>query len=108
VLNYKGTVMDKVANGTVNVVPVPGDVLSYCSYCAVGHTTVVISSAVGNTGNGTITVMEQNNTQKGQSTLKVTAWVVAGNAGPVIGWLHLHGTPNLPTPFYQYAPLITQ
>jgi len=66
--------------------PQQGDILSYKS----NHTSVVTANNVDSSGNGTITVMEQNFSSNGIATLKVgsnanlPSWVVAG----VKNWLH--------------------
>ncbi len=95
VWNYSGSLLSKVSNDTNGQAPQPGDVLSYGATSSSGHTSVVTSSSVDANGNGTITVIEENNTVTGSSTLQVQAWTVLGNAGSVSGWLH-SATP-LPT-----------
>ncbi len=88
VWNYPGTALIKISNGTIGRVPQPNDVLSYGSTSTWGHTSVVTSSTVDASGNGTINIIEENASTSGASTLSVTSWVVAGNAGSVSGWLH--------------------
>ncbi len=97
-MNYSGSRLDKISNGTKGTAPAPGDVLSLCSYCIYGHTSVVIDSNVDKSGNGTVTAMEQNNSYNGKAVLTVSNWVVFGNIGNVIGWLHPHPTPPTPVP----------
>lgn len=87
VSNYQGGLLYKIYNGTHGLAPQPDDVLSYCATCTVGHTAVVASAAVDAQGNGSVTVIEENNSPTGFSTLPVANWVVSGNSGPVIGWL---------------------
>ncbi|HVN53514.1 MAG TPA: CHAP domain-containing protein [Anaerolineaceae bacterium] len=106
VQNYIGTFMEKVTNGTPGRVPLLGDVLSYCASCSVGHTSVVMASSVNGSGTGSITVIEQNNTVKGTSTLAVTAWRVTGNAGSIIGWLHPKGVSQFSQPYETYFPVV--
>ena len=106
VQNYRGTFMEIVTNGTPGRFPVPGDILSYCSTCSVGHTSVVMASSVNSSGTGSITVIEQNNTAKGQSTLAVTAWRVSGNVGSVIGWLHPRGTSPSSQSYRAFFPFV--
>ncbi len=108
VANYTGTQLVKIANNTFGVAPQPGDVLSYCATCTVGHTSVVMSSTVDAGGDGYVTVIEQNNSSNGQSTLSVKDWLVVGNSGEVIGWLHLPQTAVDPPPVKTYLPLISQ
>ena len=101
VSNYSGTALQKISNSTVGTVPLPGDILSYCPYCYFGHTSVVIASSVDANGNGSITVMEENWTDNGQTILPVTNWTVSGgNSGWVYGWLH-------PSNNYTIAPTST-
>lgn len=85
-----GTTLNKVANGTVGQAPQAGDIISFgaTSGNSFGHTAVVIASAVDGGGNGSITIMEQNNSASGSRSLNVTNWVVA-NATTPYGWLHL-------------------
>ncbi|MBA2286532.1 MAG: hypothetical protein H0W02_13720 [Ktedonobacteraceae bacterium] len=72
--------------------PVPGDVVSYCSACSAGHTSVVMSSNVDGNGNGSVTVMEENATHNGMETLGVSNYYLqASSPGPVYGWLHNFG-----------------
>ena len=74
------------------LVPEPGDVLSYCSTCSAGHTSVVLSTSVDGNGNGSITVMEENGTHNGLETLTVSNYEVLNtSAGWVYGWLHNFG-----------------
>ena len=97
--NYTSTYGDlftKVANNGTNHVKV-GDVLSY--YSPDDHTAIVIdtSNVNGSTGNGTITVLQQNTADtNGQSTQTVSGWVIkhgvddGGTTDTVQYWL----TPN--------------
>jgi len=86
VANYPGTRLVKIANGSVNKAPVAGDVLSYGS-TGVGHTSVVSASHVDTAGNGTITIIEQNNSTTGIKTHTVSKWYVQASY-TVSGWLH--------------------
>ncbi len=58
----------KIANGTPGEAPEPGDVISF-SDGGEGHVVVVASSDVNSFGNGSITVMSQNDTTDGWRTL---------------------------------------
>ncbi|MBO0730508.1 MAG: CHAP domain-containing protein, partial [Acidimicrobiaceae bacterium] len=87
VWNYTGTALTPIGNGIAGKAPVPGDVLSYGSTSTNGHTSIVSSSSVNGSGNGTVTVVEQNNTTDGTTTMQVSNWVVQGNPYPVSGWL---------------------
>lgn len=94
VWNYSGTTLTQIGNGTAGQAPIAGDILSYGSTSTFGHTSIVSSSSVGPGGNGTITVVEQNNTTNGTTTMQVSNWVVQGNPYPVSGWLQLSAPPT--------------
>ena len=87
VLAYQQGGMQKIANGTRGVPPRPGDVLAYGPATTYGHTSVVKSTNVDSSGNGSITVVEEDNSAGGSSTLTVTGWAVQAFE-PVTGWLH--------------------
>jgi hypothetical protein len=78
----------KVDNGTVGTPPLPGDVISFDNGFA-GHVGVVASSTVDAGGNGSITMLSQNDTADGWRTIPVAGWVVQpfGAYAPN-GWLH--------------------
>lgn len=80
----------KVTNGTTGKAPQPGDVMSFSSPSnAAGHVAVVTASSVDASGDGSITLMTQNDTTDGWRTLAVKAWRVAafGTYAPS-AWLH--------------------
>jgi len=105
---YQGSAMEKISNGIPGKAPVPGDVISYCPYCTYGHASVVISASVNGSGNGSITVMEQNWSWAGRTTLPVSNWTVIGDAGWVYGWLHPKTSPpQPPTPLPTCTPTPT-
>jgi hypothetical protein len=79
-------ILKVVTNGTKGIAPRPGDVLSYGPNSIYGHTSVVTTSSVDTSGNGSITIIEQNNSSTGQNTLSVTNWVVRSSM-TVSGWL---------------------
>jgi hypothetical protein len=82
--------LEVVVNGTAGRAPVPGDVLSYGPTTQFGHTSLVIDAQVDPaTGNGALTVVEQNASATARSYLTVSGWVVNGNGMAVSGWLHL-------------------
>lgn len=83
-----GGSLQKIGNGSANAAPHPGDVLSYGATSTVGHTSVVMTSTVDSTGNGDVTVIEENNSSNGSSTMSIVNWYVKGNSGSVSGWLH--------------------
>jgi hypothetical protein len=88
VWNYTGDLLEKAPNCEAGRAPEPDDVLSYGSTSTYGHTSVVVASDVDGSGNGTIGVIEQNNSSTGFSTLGVSNWCVGGNYTTVSGWLH--------------------
>lgn len=90
---------------TMTVAPVPGDVLSFAATQKnpSGHTALVYAAKVDRNGNGTLSILEQNNTHdaQGTGTLYVgnpngkdpgnQAWYIdteQGYLGVVTGWLH--------------------
>jgi hypothetical protein len=87
VWNYPGSRLRKVSNGTSGAAPVAGDVLSYGATSTNGHTSVVAGSSVDGSGNGSIDVIEENNSPGGSARLSVSGWWVNSNLG-VTGWLH--------------------
>ncbi len=93
VTNYKtayGGSLTKFTNPTVGKVPRPGDIIQFGT-TSPGHTVVVASTTVDASGNGTLTVMSQNDggSSTGWRTLTVSAWKV-GPIGtqPATMWLH--------------------
>ena len=88
VWHYSGDLLEKVPNCQAGRAPEPDDVLSYGSTSTYGHTSVVVASDVDAAGNGTIAVIEQNNSSTGLNTIDVNDWCVGSNYGTVSGWLH--------------------
>ena len=79
----------KYTNGTPGVAPLPGDVLSFTDSISAGHAGVVTQSNVDANGNGSITMLSQNDTDDGWRTLAVTNWSVAGFTHHAArNWLH--------------------
>lgn len=93
---YSGRTLQKIENGSPYAAPQPGDVLAYPFLSAAGHSSIVTASDVDPEGNGTLTVIEQNNALSGTNTLSVKDWKVQGG---VSGWLH-SGAPEPPTPIH--------
>ncbi len=79
----------KISNGTAGKPPQAGDILSYGTTSTYGHTSLVTGSNVDGSGNGTITIIEQNvsNPSNGMETLKITNWTVTSWM-VITGWLH--------------------
>ena len=92
-VDTNGCWLEQMANGTPGKAPQPDDILSCGSTSTWGHTSVVAEAYVDSNGDGTILVIEQNNSPDGSNTLDVTNWVV-GNT--VSGWLHDPGSDNVP------------
>jgi len=87
VWNYSGDRLVQIPNGIEGKLPQPGDVMSYGPTTTSGHVSVVTSSNVDRNGNGTITVIDENNSVSGSSTLSVKEWSVLAFVS-VSGWLH--------------------
>ncbi len=87
---YPDTDLEKVPNGTPNKAPKSGSVLSYGSTDPYGHTSIVSSANIDGSGNGTITVIEQNMSSSGTRTHTVSNWVVQASMA-VSGWLYEPG-----------------
>lgn len=87
--NPDGPQLVVVANPTIGAVPQPGDVVSVGRTTSdnFGHTAVVTANAVDSQGNGTITLIQQNDGagNNGWATYAVSDWVVGDG---VTGWLH--------------------
>ncbi|MBX3057128.1 MAG: SUMF1/EgtB/PvdO family nonheme iron enzyme [Anaerolineae bacterium] len=84
---YIGTLFERIANGTPNKVPTPGDVISFGQDTTYGHVAIVTAKTVDGNGNGTISIIEQNWSANGQCSLPVRNWRVGGSM-PAINWLH--------------------
>src|SRR5260370_21657124 len=83
-----GATLDKINKGTVGHPPQPGDVISFDSP-GLGHVAVVATSNVDTSGNGSITLLSQNDTANGWRTLAVSHWTVASFGDQIpYGWLH--------------------
>jgi hypothetical protein len=83
-----------VDNGTTGVAPLPGDIISFDNQTTTGHVAVVAASNVDASGNGTVTLLSQNDTVTGWRTIQVTGWIVRALAlnGQNIPYGWLHGT----------------
>ena len=93
VSNYKpsyGGALVTVANGTPGKAPVPGDVVSFSTSANIyGHVGVIASSTVDASGNGSVTMLSQNDTLDGWRTLAVSGWRLAGFGSLTpYAWLH--------------------
>ena len=93
VTNYRtayGGGLTKYVNPTVGRSPQPGDIIAFGT-TSPGHTVVVAANAVNSSGNGTLTVMSQNDagSTTGWRTLTVAAWRVGAiGTQPATAWLH--------------------
>lgn len=93
VANYKpayGGALVKITNGTAGKAPVPGDVVSFTTPANIyGHVAVVASSTVDSSGNGSVTMLSQNDSADGWRTLSVVGWRLQGFGSLTpYGWLH--------------------
>ena len=89
VQNYPGNVLVRIPNGTAGQAPAVGDILSYGPVSQYGHTSVVTSVDYTSSGNGTITVIEQNASSNGSDSISVVNWVVQNTYGlQITQWLH--------------------
>lgn len=93
--NPGGPQVEAISNNGDGPLPQPGDVLSYGATSSFGHTSVVTAVNVDTSGNGTVTVLEENASASGWDTVPVSSWVLGGYGG-VSGWLHNPGF--LPVP----------
>jgi hypothetical protein len=92
----QGGELERVDNGTTGVAPQPGDVISFDHQIGSGHVAVVAASSVdAASGNGSVTLLSQNDTTNGWRTVQVTGWTVRGFAQSGLsgvnipsGWLH--------------------
>ena len=80
----------RINNGTHGKAPQPGDIMSFTSPDnSAGHVAVVSSSTVNSSGNGSVTLITQNDTADGWRTLAVTGWMVQPfGSYSAYGWLH--------------------
>lgn len=98
--SVSGTHLVTVDNGTAHKAPQPGDVISFGNAQLAelprtdpkfrpGHTAIVKASIVDSSGNGTITILQQNSPSPTQ-VLNVVSWKVAdaGTNLPALAWLH--------------------
>jgi hypothetical protein len=93
VRNYRTTYgggLVTIANGTKGRAPAPGDIVSFTTpNNPWGHVVVVVKVTVDASGNGSVTMLSQNDTADGWRTLPLTAWRM-GSLGSLTpyGWLH--------------------
>ncbi len=86
-----------VEDASSKVPLMPGDVISFASTSAFnagdhGHTAVVQASNINSAGNGTVTIVEENASPKGQRILSVKNWAIQGSGWTYIKWLHYTAT----------------
>jgi hypothetical protein len=85
VSNYPGSRLTKVSNDGAHGLPTAGDILSSTLGGPHGHTQVVTGVQVNSSGNGTVSVIEQNNSSSGTNQISVNGSVLGMS---VTGWLH--------------------
>jgi len=102
-MNPDGPNLVVIENGTHGVRPEPGDVVSTAptKYDPLGHTAVVTASEVDSSGNGTVTLIQENGgwDNDGWVTYPVSAWKVGDH---VSGWLH-NPTWTVQSPMYGFV-----
>lgn len=88
VTSYSGSVLTKVSNNGTSL-PSPGDIIAESASTADpdGHTAVVTAVNVNSSGDGTVTIMEQNvsGDDGGYNTINVVGYSLGSD---VSGWLH--------------------
>jgi hypothetical protein len=92
---YGGKLQPRTNDGTPGYVPLPGDILARGDATTLGHTQVVTATHVDGNGNGTINVLEENNSSDPDGVMEnmpVTNWVVQGQPYTVTAWLHAPST----------------
>lgn len=90
-----------VEDASQTTAPAQGDVLSFSDVSTFasssgGHTAVVQASNVDGSGNGSITIIEENSSPGGSRTLQVRGWQIKSSE-PYVKWLHYKSAP-LPPP----------
>jgi FG-GAP-like repeat/CHAP domain len=75
-----------VTNGTAGQPYLPGDIVSFSGNSKEpdGHVAVVIASAENGSGNGSVTIMEENAAASGKETLTVRNWTLLAAAGSYV------------------------
>ncbi len=95
--NPSGPALEAISNNGNGPLPQAGDVLSYGATSSFGHTSVVTAVNVNTSGNGSVTVLEENASASGWAAVPVTSWVLGGYDGGVSGWLHNPGFQPVPS-----------
>jgi hypothetical protein len=86
--NPNGPDLEAIPNDGAGPLPQPGDVLSFGAATEVGHTAVVTNVNIDASGDGSVTILEQNASSTGWDSVPVTDGVLGGYDGGVSGWLH--------------------
>jgi hypothetical protein len=75
-----------VPNGTSGQPYLPGDIISFTGSSKEpdGHVAVVIGTTENSSGNGTVTIMEQNAASSGTETLAVSGWKLLPATGSYV------------------------
>jgi hypothetical protein len=89
--NPNGPDLEAIPNDGAGPLPQPGDVLSFGSTTEAGHTAVVTGVSVDPSGDGSVTILEENASSTGWDSVPVTDGVLGGYDGGVSGWLHNPG-----------------
>ena len=86
-----------VGTSGTNSVPLPGDVVSIAGGATtpgVGHTAVVVATHVDESGDGAITIMEQNGSITGWNHITMSDWTPSYGGQITLTWLELFGKSN--------------
>ena len=89
VANYPGSLLEKESGGAGPTSPAVGDVVSMDTTHVEGHTALVLANHVDASGNGYITVLQQNFSSNGTGTMDVVNGVLKSEeSGYSASWLH--------------------
>ena len=81
--------LQRIQNGTAGAGPAPGDVISFDNPINDGYVAIVVTSTLDANGNGSLTLLSQNDTANGWRTVPVVGWTVRGFAQATpYAWLH--------------------
>ena len=74
--HYNPSVAPLIPNGMQGIAYLPGDIVSF-SDGGDGHVAVVAKSTENSSGDGTVTLLEENGSKSGKTTATVTNWVMS-------------------------------
>ncbi|MBS2965374.1 exo-alpha-sialidase [Actinocrinis puniceicyclus] len=89
VANYPGSLLEKKSSGAGPTSPAAGDVVSMATTHVEGHTALVLANHVDSSGNGYVTILQQNFSTSGTGTMNVVNGVLKSEeSGYGASWLH--------------------